>query len=244
MLRGSPVAQDCRAMAAGVIVSYDGTTNDDDALALARMLAAGGATLALAYVRHSREYDPRREEIAEHDARRRLEHGATWLGPARHPRPRGHRPVHGRRAWPSWPPPRAPRWSCSARTTAPRPDEWSRAAPPSRCWRAAGCRSPWPSPACATDARRRDREDRRVGGRRRMTRPSRRRRRWRRRSAPRWWGLEDRSADLIVVGSQADRAAGADRPQRRHPRPAGLRAQLGDRAAPQHRDRVLAPRSA
>jgi nucleotide-binding universal stress UspA family protein len=63
-----------------IIVSYDGTTHDDDALMLGRMLAATGATLSLAYVRHSREYDPRREEIAEHDAARRLEQGAMWLG--------------------------------------------------------------------------------------------------------------------------------------------------------------------
>jgi nucleotide-binding universal stress UspA family protein len=66
-------------MATPVIVSYDGTTNDDDALALARMLAVGGATLSLAYVRHSREYDPRREEIGVYDADRRLEQGAMWL---------------------------------------------------------------------------------------------------------------------------------------------------------------------
>jgi nucleotide-binding universal stress UspA family protein len=66
-------------MATPVIVSYDGTTNDDDALALGRMLAVGGATLALAYVRHSREYDPRREEIGVYDADRRLEQGALWL---------------------------------------------------------------------------------------------------------------------------------------------------------------------
>jgi nucleotide-binding universal stress UspA family protein len=66
-------------MATPVIVSYDGTTNDDDALALGRMLAAGGAHLALAYVRHSREYDPRREEISAYDADRRLEQGALWL---------------------------------------------------------------------------------------------------------------------------------------------------------------------
>jgi nucleotide-binding universal stress UspA family protein len=66
-------------MATPVIVSYDGTTNDDDALALARMLAVGGATLSLAYVRHSREYDPRREEIGVYDADRRLEQGAIWL---------------------------------------------------------------------------------------------------------------------------------------------------------------------
>jgi hypothetical protein len=67
-------------MAKPILVSYDGTSNDDDALALARLLAAGGAPLALAYVRHSREFDPRREELAEHDARRRLTQGATWLG--------------------------------------------------------------------------------------------------------------------------------------------------------------------
>jgi nucleotide-binding universal stress UspA family protein len=67
------------AMALKVIVSYDGTTHDDDALVLAKMIAASGATLALAYVRHTREYDPRREEIGEYDAARRLEQGALWL---------------------------------------------------------------------------------------------------------------------------------------------------------------------
>jgi nucleotide-binding universal stress UspA family protein len=66
-------------MATPVIVSYDGTTNDDDALALGRMLALGGARLALAYVRHAPEYDPRREEIGVYDADRRLEQGALWL---------------------------------------------------------------------------------------------------------------------------------------------------------------------
>jgi nucleotide-binding universal stress UspA family protein len=73
-------------MSASIIVSYDGTTHDDDALALGRQLAAGGATLALAYVRHSREYDPRREEIAEYDAARRLEQGAAWLNDPEVPR--------------------------------------------------------------------------------------------------------------------------------------------------------------
>jgi len=67
-------------MSASIIVSYDGTANDDDALALARAFASAGAKLALAYVRHSREFDPRREELAHHDAERRLEHGATGLG--------------------------------------------------------------------------------------------------------------------------------------------------------------------
>ena len=67
-------------MSADLIVSYDGTPNDDDALVLAKMLATTGAKLALAYVRHSREFDPSREEIAQHDAERRLEQGATWIG--------------------------------------------------------------------------------------------------------------------------------------------------------------------
>jgi len=62
-----------------VIVSYDGTTHDDDALTLGKMLAAGPITLSLAYVRHAREFDPRREEISAYDASRRLEQGAQWL---------------------------------------------------------------------------------------------------------------------------------------------------------------------
>jgi nucleotide-binding universal stress UspA family protein len=40
-------------MALKIIVSYDGTDNDRDALALGRLLAVPGAELALAYVRHS-----------------------------------------------------------------------------------------------------------------------------------------------------------------------------------------------
>ena len=38
-----------------VIVSYDGTDNDRDALALGRVFAQAGASLELAYVRHSSE---------------------------------------------------------------------------------------------------------------------------------------------------------------------------------------------
>jgi hypothetical protein len=71
---------------ANVIISYDGTPNDDDALVLGNMLAQAGFRLALAYVRHSREFDPRREEVAEHDADQRLERGAVTLGDADIPR--------------------------------------------------------------------------------------------------------------------------------------------------------------
>jgi nucleotide-binding universal stress UspA family protein len=67
-------------MSSDLIISYDGTPNDDDALALGRLLARTGAKPALAYVRHSREFDPSREQIAQHDAEHRLEQGAAWLG--------------------------------------------------------------------------------------------------------------------------------------------------------------------
>jgi nucleotide-binding universal stress UspA family protein len=73
------LAHDVSPMSSDLIVSYDGTPNDDDALALGKLLARTGATLALAYIRHSREFDPRREELAEHDAERRLAQGAAWL---------------------------------------------------------------------------------------------------------------------------------------------------------------------
>jgi nucleotide-binding universal stress UspA family protein len=67
-------------MSSDLIVSYDGTPNDDDALALGKLLSGAGASLSLAYIRHSREFDPAREELAQHDAQRRLEQGAAWLG--------------------------------------------------------------------------------------------------------------------------------------------------------------------
>lgn len=73
------LAHDVGPVSSNLIVSYDGTPNDDDALALGKLLARTGASLALAYIRHSREFDPRREELAQHDAERRLEQGAAWL---------------------------------------------------------------------------------------------------------------------------------------------------------------------
>jgi nucleotide-binding universal stress UspA family protein len=66
-------------MSLTAIISYDGTPNDDDALALGKRLSPAGITLALAYVRHSHEFDPRREELAQHDAEQRLERGASLL---------------------------------------------------------------------------------------------------------------------------------------------------------------------
>ena len=67
-------------MSTDVLISYDGTANDDDALALGELLAHDSTSVALAYIRHSPEFDPQREELARHDAERRLEQGATRLG--------------------------------------------------------------------------------------------------------------------------------------------------------------------
>jgi len=73
-------------MGANAIISYDGTVNDDDALALASMLALDPSEVTLAYVRHAPEFDPKREALAQHDAERRLEQGAARLGKADIPR--------------------------------------------------------------------------------------------------------------------------------------------------------------
>jgi nucleotide-binding universal stress UspA family protein len=67
-------------MTATIIVSYDGTENDTDALALGRLLAGAGGSLALAYVRHSVEAESGRERLAQHEAQELLENGARWLG--------------------------------------------------------------------------------------------------------------------------------------------------------------------
>jgi nucleotide-binding universal stress UspA family protein len=63
-----------------IIVSYDGTDNDRDALALGRLLAATGAPLALAYVRHAAEVEAGRERHAQEEADQLLREGAAWLG--------------------------------------------------------------------------------------------------------------------------------------------------------------------
>jgi nucleotide-binding universal stress UspA family protein len=63
-----------------IIVSYDGTDNDRDALALGSVLATTGASIALAYVRHAVEGKQSAERLAERDAQELLEAGATTLG--------------------------------------------------------------------------------------------------------------------------------------------------------------------
>jgi nucleotide-binding universal stress UspA family protein len=73
-------------MAPKIIVSYDGTHNDDDALVLGRAFRDAGATLALAYVRHFQEQDAEREKLAQQGAERLLERGAQFLGDPSLPR--------------------------------------------------------------------------------------------------------------------------------------------------------------
>jgi nucleotide-binding universal stress UspA family protein len=63
-------------MATKIIVSYDGTDNDRDALELGHLLAGRQASLELAYVRHAHEVERGRERLAEAEARALLERGA------------------------------------------------------------------------------------------------------------------------------------------------------------------------
>ena len=59
-----------------IIISYDDTDNDRDALALGRVLGDAGANIALAYVRHASDHDVREEREAE----ALLERGARSIG--------------------------------------------------------------------------------------------------------------------------------------------------------------------
>ncbi len=69
-------------MSTKIIVSYDGTANEDDAVALGRILARAGAEVALAYVRHTHEPDNDRETLAQQGAEELLERGAAVFGNA------------------------------------------------------------------------------------------------------------------------------------------------------------------
>jgi nucleotide-binding universal stress UspA family protein len=62
-------------MALKIVVSYDDTDNDRDALALGRLLAGSGAELSLAYVRHSFG-----ESLDQHEAEALLARGAESVG--------------------------------------------------------------------------------------------------------------------------------------------------------------------
>jgi nucleotide-binding universal stress UspA family protein len=67
-------------MSAKVIVSYDGTANEDDAIALGRVFGRAGAEVSLAYVRHAHEADVNRERAVEAQAHGLLEGGVELLG--------------------------------------------------------------------------------------------------------------------------------------------------------------------
>jgi nucleotide-binding universal stress UspA family protein len=71
---------------AKIIVSYDDTDNDRDALALGRALGELGGEISLAYVRHTQQADSAREALEEKDANELLEHGAEALGDEKTPR--------------------------------------------------------------------------------------------------------------------------------------------------------------
>jgi nucleotide-binding universal stress UspA family protein len=73
-------------MSANIIISYDGTNNEDDAVALGRLLASAGAHASLAYVRHAPEEETSREILAQHEAEVLLERGAELLGDVEAPR--------------------------------------------------------------------------------------------------------------------------------------------------------------
>ncbi|HLI32048.1 MAG TPA: hypothetical protein VKU89_04820 [Solirubrobacteraceae bacterium] len=67
-------------MSTKVIVSYDGTANEDDAIALGRLFGRAGAEVSLAYVRHAHESDVNRERAVEAQAHGVLENGLELLG--------------------------------------------------------------------------------------------------------------------------------------------------------------------
>ncbi len=67
-------------MSRKVIVSYDGTNNEDDAVALGRLFAGIGAEVSLAYVRHASEEEASREILAQHEAETLLQRGTELLG--------------------------------------------------------------------------------------------------------------------------------------------------------------------
>jgi nucleotide-binding universal stress UspA family protein len=67
-------------MSAKIIVSYDGTANEDDAIALGRLFARVGGEVSLAYVRHTNEPDRDRETLAQSEAEELLERGAALFG--------------------------------------------------------------------------------------------------------------------------------------------------------------------
>jgi nucleotide-binding universal stress UspA family protein len=67
-------------MASHVIVSYDDTQSDRDALMLGRLFHDVGARLTLAYIRHAPQASLERELVAAREADELLERGTALLG--------------------------------------------------------------------------------------------------------------------------------------------------------------------
>jgi nucleotide-binding universal stress UspA family protein len=67
-------------MSTKIIVSYDGTANEDDAVALGRIFARAGADVSVAYVRHTKEPDYSGETLAQNEAQELVDRGAALLG--------------------------------------------------------------------------------------------------------------------------------------------------------------------
>ncbi len=63
-----------------IIVSYDGTANEDDAIALGRILSRAGAEVSVAYVRHAKEADDNNETLAQNEAQQLVDRGVALLG--------------------------------------------------------------------------------------------------------------------------------------------------------------------
>jgi len=61
-------------MAIKIIVSYDGTANEEDAIALSRLFARAGAEVVLAYVRHNQA------TVSDTEAKELLARGAALFG--------------------------------------------------------------------------------------------------------------------------------------------------------------------
>src|SRR5512132_4022397 len=78
-LRDPSTEEETTAMAK-IIVSYDDTDNDRDALGLGRALGELGGDVSLAYVRHTQQPDSSREALEEREAEQLLSHGAEALG--------------------------------------------------------------------------------------------------------------------------------------------------------------------
>ena len=217
------------------IISYDDTAGDHDALMLGRTLAHAGASLTLAYVRHSTQSDRSREQLEEHDGSRPCSTAARSGWTASTSTPASSSAPRRRRACAGWPSRRTPTSSCSAPTTGRRPDASRRSTPPracssashaavaiapadyccdcapgstgSACWRSPATTRRWPPPASLADS---------FGAT--LTR-------------------DERQVDLLVVGSRleapagprAAQRAGPERDRERHLPGAGRAARRDDR---------------